>query len=182
MSFFAYRQYYPSLSSPFSHKPFSPRIPKPAPTTGDGLPITNNADSHVRVGAIDPDNDNDNDNYNDHESDASDSSQRKLNATHPPMPRMNTLSRHTSSRNHSNKASHDVMAVSAAEGMGSRQSSPNSGSGKANAYGYGRYDESSAVDRRTEHVELAGTVVRHDLDLSDMYEGEARQRENDSLV
>ena len=41
MSFFAYRQYYPSLAAPFSHKPYSPRIPHddpvlPSHTTGAG--------------------------------------------------------------------------------------------------------------------------------------------------
>ena len=44
MSFFSYRQYYPSLSSPSSHRPFSPRIKReddhdqghiPLPSEGD---------------------------------------------------------------------------------------------------------------------------------------------------
>jgi diacylglycerol diphosphate phosphatase/phosphatidate phosphatase len=28
LSYFSYRQYYPSLASPFSHRPYSPRIPR----------------------------------------------------------------------------------------------------------------------------------------------------------
>ena len=43
MSYFAYRQYYPSLASVFSHHPYSPRIPDEtvgADEVGPTLPIT----------------------------------------------------------------------------------------------------------------------------------------------
>ncbi|CAE6515400.1 unnamed protein product [Rhizoctonia solani] len=46
LSYFSYRQYYPSLVSPFSHRPYSPRIPRyeqdqagiPSPEDTPGAP------------------------------------------------------------------------------------------------------------------------------------------------
>ena len=112
-------------------------------------------------------------------------------------PRVGSLSRHYSHN-------HDNMAKSAAEGMGSSAShhgSPNStlkgGSGSGIGVsvnpvgGNGAYDPYEG-HMHPEEVELAGTVLRKDIDLSDMYEREERERErgersdrgkaNDSLV
>ncbi|CAE6424835.1 unnamed protein product [Rhizoctonia solani] len=45
-AYFAYRQYYPSLESPLSHKPYSPRIPREDPYRESTLPLTRSDDEH----------------------------------------------------------------------------------------------------------------------------------------
>lgn len=47
MAFFAYRQYYPPLSSPRSQKPFSPRVPRDA---GDEYPPTRSGTTGTEAG------------------------------------------------------------------------------------------------------------------------------------
>ncbi|QRW25188.1 phosphatidate phosphatase PPAPDC1A [Rhizoctonia solani] len=49
-SYFAYRQYYPTLESPFSHKPYSPRIPKDDAYRDAVLPFTRSDDDHSNSG------------------------------------------------------------------------------------------------------------------------------------
>ncbi|KAF8740515.1 Acid phosphatase-like protein, partial [Rhizoctonia solani] len=49
-SYFAYRQYYPTLESPFSHKPYSPRIPKDDAYRDAALPFTRSDDDHSSSG------------------------------------------------------------------------------------------------------------------------------------
>ncbi|KAG8696543.1 hypothetical protein FRC11_000659 [Ceratobasidium sp. 423] len=48
-SYFAYRQYYPTLESPFSHKPYSPRIPRDD-YRDSTLPLTRPDDDHTVSG------------------------------------------------------------------------------------------------------------------------------------
>lgn len=38
LAYFSYRQYYPSLASPFSHRPYSPRIAREDDEEAEGLP------------------------------------------------------------------------------------------------------------------------------------------------
>ncbi|CCO35529.1 putative diacylglycerol pyrophosphate phosphatase 1 Short=DGPP phosphatase [Rhizoctonia solani AG-1 IB] len=49
-SYFAYRQYYPTLESPFSHKPYSPRIPREDAYRDSTLPFTRSDDDHSTPG------------------------------------------------------------------------------------------------------------------------------------
>ncbi|KAH7329802.1 phosphatidic acid phosphatase type 2/haloperoxidase [Rhizoctonia solani] len=49
-SYFAYRQYYPTLESPYSHKPYSPRIPKEDAYRDSTLPFTRSDDEHTIAG------------------------------------------------------------------------------------------------------------------------------------
>jgi diacylglycerol diphosphate phosphatase/phosphatidate phosphatase len=44
LSYFSYRQYFPSLASPLSHRPYSPRIER-EDESGPGLPTHNNPQS-----------------------------------------------------------------------------------------------------------------------------------------
>ncbi|CUA74169.1 putative diacylglycerol pyrophosphate phosphatase 1 [Rhizoctonia solani] len=46
-AYFAYRQYYPTLESPLSHKPYSPRIPREDAYRDSTLPFTRSDDDHT---------------------------------------------------------------------------------------------------------------------------------------
>ena len=53
LSWFAYRQYYPSLSHPLSHRPYSPRISRIAasmPHVNDGIPSSRHGETdHLQL-------------------------------------------------------------------------------------------------------------------------------------
>lgn len=49
LSYFSYRQYYPSLSSSFSHRPYSPRIPRYEQDNA-GLPSPDDSPLQSRTG------------------------------------------------------------------------------------------------------------------------------------
>ncbi|CAE6424138.1 unnamed protein product [Rhizoctonia solani] len=50
-AYFSYRQYYPTLESPLSHKPYSPRIPRDGDHRDSALPLARSDDEHTSGGA-----------------------------------------------------------------------------------------------------------------------------------